>query len=84
MKGQLTSKRNILLPGFLLLFIVGLFGFIGTLGIVKAVEDYETGKFWSKTLFMPLIFIPFVLYSVYYFLTYFPSFRIDINGFNHI
>ncbi len=80
MKEQLTSKRNILLTGFLLLFIVGVFGFIGTLGIVKAVEDYETGNFWSKTLFIPLIFIPFVLYFIYYFLTYFPSFRIDKNG----
>ncbi len=80
MKEQLTSKRNIVLTGFLLLFIVGLFGFIGTLGIVKAVEDYETGNFWTKTLIIPLIFIPFVLYSIYYFLTYFPSFKIDKNG----
>lgn len=80
MKEQLTSKRNILLTGFLLLFIVGLFGFIGTLGIVKAVEDYEAGIFLTKTLIMPLIFIPFVFYSIYYFLTYFPSFKIDKNG----
>lgn len=80
MKEQLTSKRNILLTGFLLLLIVGLFGFIGIVGIVKAVEDYKAGNFWTKTLFMPLIFIPFVLYSIYYFLTYFPSFRIDKNG----
>jgi hypothetical protein len=80
MKEQLTSKRNIILTGFLLLFIVGLFGFIGTLGIIKAIEDFRTGNFWTKTLIMPFIFIPFVLYSIYYFLTYFPSFKIDKNG----
>jgi hypothetical protein len=80
MKEQLTSKRNIILTGFLLMFIVGLFGFIGTLGIIKAIEDFEKGNFWTKTLIMPFIFIPFVLYSIYYFLTYFPSFKIDKNG----
>ncbi|MBA3286035.1 MAG: PH domain-containing protein [Nitrosopumilus sp.] len=80
MKEQLRSKRNIILTGILLLVIVGLFGLIGTLGIIKAIEDYRTGNFWSKPLFMPVIFIPFVFYSIYYFLTYFPTFKIDKTG----
>jgi hypothetical protein len=80
MKEQLTSKRNITLTGFLVLLIVGLFGFIGTLGIIKAIEDFEAGNFWTKSLIMPFVFVPFVLYSIYYFLTYFPSFTINKNG----
>lgn len=80
MKEQLTSKRNIILTGFLVLFNIGLFGFIGTFGTIKAIEDFEAGNFWTKNLIMPFVFVPFVLYSIYYFLTYFPSFTINKNG----
>lgn len=64
----------------LLLAVGGIFGFLGTMGIIKAVDDYQKGNVWSGTLFMPIIFFPFVFYSIYYFLTYFPSYKIDKNG----
>lgn len=80
MKENLTSKKNIIVFGFQLLTIVGLFGFIGILGIVKTIKDIETGNFWTKNITLPVIFIPIALYSIYYFLTNFPSFRIDRKG----
>lgn len=81
MNDQVTSKRNIFLTGLLLLVVVGIFGFIGTLSIFKVIDDLKNGVPFTKTMFIvPLIFYPFLFYTFYYLLTYFPSLTIDKEG----
>lgn len=81
MKEQLKSKRNILLTSLILIVVVGIFGFLGTLSIFKVVGDLKNGIPITKTIFaVPLIFYPFLFYTVYYLLNYFPSLKIDIQG----
>jgi len=81
MNNQITSKRNIFLTGLLLLVVVGIFGFMGTLSIFKVIDDLKNGDPFTKTMFLvPLIFYPFLFYTFYYLLTYFPSITIDKDG----
>jgi hypothetical protein len=81
MNDQLTSKRNIIQTGIILFFAVGLFGSFGVLSIFKVHEDLVTGKPFLKTMFVvPIIFLPFALYSFYYLLSRFPKLTIDNAG----
>ena len=81
MTEQLISKRNIFLTGLILVLVVGIFGFIGTLIILKIVKDLNNGIPFPTTMFIvPLLFYSFLLYTFYYLLTYFPSLTIDKNG----
>lgn len=81
MRENLTSKRNIFLTGLILLVVVGIFGFMGTLSIIKVFADLKNGVPFTKTMFIvPLIFYPFLFYTFYYLLTYFPSLTIDKDG----
>ncbi len=81
MAERLTSKRNILMMSVIIILAVGIFGVIGTLSIFKVVEDVKKGIPFTKTMIIvPLIFYPFLLYSCYYMLTYFPTFTIDKKG----
>jgi len=81
MEGQIRSKYNFFIIGLLLTVIVGIFGLFGTLSIFKVIEDLEYGVPFTKTLFIvPLIFFPFIFYTVYYLLTSFPVVTIDSIG----
>ena len=81
MEGQIKSKYNFFLIGLLLMLTIGLFGLFGTLSIFKVIEDIEYGVPFTKTLFLiPLIFFPFIFYTVYYLLTSFPVVTIDSFG----
>lgn len=81
MREKLTSKRNIFLTGLILLVVTGIFGFMGTLSILKVLDDLKNGVPFTKTMFIvPLIFYPFLFYTFYYLLTYFPSLTIDKDG----
>lgn len=69
------------MTGLILLVVVGIFGFIGTLSIFKVIDDLKNGIPFTKTMFIvPLIFYPFLFYTLYYLLTYFPSLTIDKEG----
>lgn len=81
MNDQLTSKRNIIQTGLILVFAVGLFGSFGVLSIFKVVDDLDAGKPFTKTMFIvPIIFLPFAVYSIYYLLSRFPQLTIDKTG----
>lgn len=81
MEGQIKSKYNFFLIGLLLTVIVEIFGLLGTLSIFKVIEDLEYGVPFTKTLFIvPLIFFPFIFYTVYYLLTSFPVLTINSTG----
>lgn len=83
MNDQLTSKRNIIQTGLILVFAVGLFGSFGVLSIFKVVDDLDAGKPFTKTMFIvPIIFLPFAVYSIYYLLSRFPQLTIDKTGIN--
>jgi len=81
MEGQIRSKYNFFLIGLLLTVTIGLFGLFGTFSIFKVIDDLEHGVPFTKTLFIvPLIFFPFIFYTVYYLLTSFPVVIIDSIG----
>lgn len=81
MNDQFTSKRNIILTGLILVFSVGLFGTFGVLSIFKVLDDLNAGKPLTKTMFIvPIIFLPFAVYSIYYLLSRFPQLTIDKTG----
>lgn len=81
MNDQLTSKRNIIQTGLILVFAVGLFGTFGVLSIFKVLDDLDSGKPLTKTMFIvPIIFLPFAIYSIHYALSRFPQMTIDKTG----
>lgn len=81
MKDHLTSKRSIVQTGLILLLAVGLFGTFGVLSIFTVLDDLEAGKPLTKTMFIvPIIFLPFAVYSIYYLLARFPQMTIDKSG----
>ncbi len=81
MNDQLRSKRNIFLTGLILVFSVGLFGTFGFLSFFKVLDDLNTGIPLTKTMFIvPIIFLPFTFYSIYYLLSHFPQLTIDKTG----
>lgn len=81
MNDQLTSKRSIIQTGLILVFAVGLFGTFGVLSIFKVLDDLNAGKPFTKTMFfVPIIFLPFAIYSIYYLLSRFPKLTIDKTG----
>jgi hypothetical protein len=81
MDNELISKRSIIQTGLILIFAIGLFGTFGILSVFKVVEDIEAGKSFTKTLYIiPIIFLPFSIYSIYYLLSRFPKLKIDQTG----
>ena len=60
---------------------VGLFGTFGVLSTFKVLADLDVGKPLTKTMFIvPIIFLPFAIYSIYYLLSRFPQLTIDKTG----
>jgi len=60
---------------------VGLFGTFGVLSIFKLLADLDAGKPLTKTMFIvPIIFLPFAIYLIYYLLSRFPQLTIDKTG----
>lgn len=81
MNHQLTSKRSFIQSGIILLLAVGLFGSFSVLSIFRVLDDLQAGKPFTKTLFfVPIIFLPFTIYSIHYLLSRFPRLTIDRTG----
>lgn len=81
MKDQLKSKINIFQIGLILVLAVGLFGTYSVLSILIVIDDLNTGIPFTKTLFfVPVMFLPLLVYSIYYLLTRFPQLTIDKSG----